>query len=738
MHEKIISTRESDISKQNETKKFHQLNLAILQTIVESLNVISEQIKSNQESIGEESVQFNMNATQSISILEENLKTLFDNVSSWTESMKSIVNKKGGVIDNLKITSLIVDKSLLETKNVFEDSEHRLGASCESIYQKLDEYSNHIEKLGTNYQTIMNEALVSMEKNIIESKNKISHIVTAASDSLSNTSVSKAKLRGHMDELILGSISVSNDLSTQTKRVATINRESLSKLTDEFSNKMQCHEIMMESLNAQKEFMAKSQTSQLKGFEDQEKILREQRSEFEAAQEKQKQRNEEFLETVMNNVRDLISRQMSILAEEQKYQSIMIGKSNSKLSELNREMTSSARSTFENISSTGEEIIENIGKSKSKDLQMHATAIENGKAFNQINELMELQTKSTSQFYDKAKDQIQSMSLLDSHADDTFNLIRKTAESSKNFVGGDLYESSRGCMSMLNEANKEIMMYNTNVIIPSTKSSVSDMIKPRKKVSADITNNVQSIQSTLQRGTSKIQNLAAEQCNISDEFFEQYETKEKLNTEIIDEMKNRNTTFQKSLVEMSTEHTARSSAQIQESVTRSSKILNNIEAFSTNVMHVDEMIPPVPERTCFVFNERISKTPSESVICRNLEQDILDTNGKENEAGDDRDRISPRNMECRGSEGSEESLSVKSDISACPIPPSPGLKERSLNQDYIIVKSSSSKSFSCKKALPNRMKSRPRTTGTPTMNRKKQRITSTPNRAFLKSKRNLK
>uniref|UniRef100_A0A7S2EEJ6 Uncharacterized protein n=1 Tax=Ditylum brightwellii TaxID=49249 RepID=A0A7S2EEJ6_9STRA len=618
LHSLVVLQRQLHVELKSATRNFHAASLNVLKETSATLDNLAS-MNNNYRSLVESSANdVHYQEQRFINEMSDLMTEIRRDVKTLTDTMKAQVVDDGGIVPTLDETSSRAKQGLDNTFAFVSKGDDELLRSCKAARQQLKESSDKLKDLSVTHTSKSAESLSTLESGINSSKEKIAAMVTSVTEALKAARDARFQARAAHNELLqrwkVSSLAASKCIENTSKDQSNIVDSTIAF----FGTEMQNHDKMESALQDQTSYILKNGDAHIDHVSEQASMLSKQKESLAAAHERNQKMRENFMQTVMAGVQELMTKQMDLLGIEQNEQFGVLQSSTENLTNANGSIRQSAKDIFADVESTNSMLTEHVQIVRKNDIHVTGIMEKTKETLDEIASSSIDHQESTSTFANNAADGISSMDNIDS---EKTNVIIKHVESDgaqcSDHLKDIVLKQTRDNIENLTEAGDRIYLYGAQGIIPNSMSDIDTIENPRKEVMNGLDKRVKEVSAGISTGQEKIKVIAGEQCATADELYADAQTKEMVFEEDISSRR-------KSQVDQNKEHILNGTADyanttkyiLSEGTAQTNDLKNKIGDFVMNDIKAEEEIAPDPVRLSLSYSEDFTSTPTDDAILR--------------------------------------------------------------------------------------------------------------------------
>jgi len=618
LHSLVVLQRQLHVELKSATRNFHAASLNVLKETSATLDNLAS-MNNNYRSLVESSANdVHGQERKFIDEMSTLMKEIGRDVKNLTDTMKAQVVDDGGIVPTLDETSSCAKQGLDDIFAFVSRGDDELLSSCKAARQQLKESSDKLKDLSVTHTSKSAESLSTLESGINSSKEKIAAMVTSVTEALKAARDARFQARAAHNELLqrwkVSSLAASKCIENTSKDQSNIVDSTIAF----FGTEMQNHDKMESALQDQTSYILKNGDAHIEHVSEQASMLLEQKESLAAAHERNQKMRENFMQTVMAGVQELMKKQMDLLRTEENEQFGVLQSSTDNLTNANGSIRQSAKDIFTEVENTNSMLSEHVQIVRKNDIHVTGIMEKTKETLDEIASSSVDHQESTSTFANDAADGISSMDNIDS---EKTNVIIKHVESDgaqcSDHLKDIVLKQTRDNIENLTEAGDQIYSYGAHGIIPKSMSDIDTIENPRKEVMNGLDKRVKEVTAGISTGQDKIKVIAGKQCATADELYADAQAKEKV-------FEDDTSTRRKSQVDQNKEHILNGTADhanktksiLSDGTTQTNDLKNKIVNFAMNDIKAEEEIVPAPVRLSLSYSEDFTSTPIDDAILR--------------------------------------------------------------------------------------------------------------------------
>jgi hypothetical protein len=608
LHNILQENRKCDVERKMATLKFHSNSIQILEKTIDSLHTLSKEadthhslIKNSVEKGREIQCSF---LAKSGNLLEE----ITENVQSFSNSLRATIADEGGILPVFKDTVLSIQTSLNDVSKTVTDGEESLFSSLQSSREQLEEDGNRLRELQGVHESISEESLTTWKTSVSTTKERISRMISTANEALATARAARAERRVALASHVSWHVSESNSVSTKIQVAAKDQSETVGKALDIFATEMNHHQIMANTLDDQLSLVGEKGKSHIKDVSKQHAALSAQREMITAAHEWRQQMRAEITRTVMVGVQDILRTQLDNLAKEEGARMESISISNSELVENATELGESTQNIVQHVEKSNSVLAEEAMTIRKNDTEAKNVMELANRTLNNIAAASTSQQKSTFSFAATAVEHMEHLSKLDEEAEDIEERLNSDEEECSAHIV-KINGQTKNNFIHLGESGTNMASYSSDTIVFNSSAALGRLEKPRKEFIEKFRCGVTHITDCLSSRQVEMENLAKKQSEAASNLRTAVESKQNLFTnDLATSHKAHIDAHKENIDSHMSDYRDAATSQLSGCTSKAKKVHDDISGFTTNIIEMDEAVPPAPERTILLYNERLSKT----------------------------------------------------------------------------------------------------------------------------------
>jgi len=618
LHQCLLDARESETQRRLATRKFHSITVTVLEDIMATLSNLSKKEEDYCDTTIDSAEKGNKISHQSLDQSLEVMKEITSRVATLTSTIKSHAQDEKGIMPLISKIANDVQYEIGQSKDSLMDGEGQLCTSFQTGHTQLKEYSSKLKCMDSEYATLTENLLTSLDTNFSQSKAKMLSMVASITGALSVVRDANSETRNALDIIISKLEKDSIEAATRIEDVSKKQSAIMASSIESFSNGMQHVENMRVKLKEQVGFVDTEGSTHLNDIKTQNSMLSNQQEVFIKAKKEQKVMTDEFLATVLNGVTSLVNAQMELLEKKQTEHLNSFEKNNQVIIEKNSVIGTSADRILGEVKSVNQTILEHVEQVDKNNLDMRAIAEDAKATFVDIQDTSKQQQDTITSHTSKANTRMTELS----SQDESVGNISNEMQIERDVVVGQAHkmmQDEQNEIAILADAAKQESDYTSNTVIASVLANLVNMEKPRKQLITNISDKLDYVASTVKEGKVQIAVIANAQCDTADKLRCEVELKHKEhNNNLAKRCRDEFDTCMNSIATNAREHMKVSTSSMSSSTMNISSTKINIEDFASNTIQYKESVPPVSKRRSFTYSASLSATPSADSIVKSL------------------------------------------------------------------------------------------------------------------------
>jgi len=328
---------------------------------------------------------------------------------------------------------------------------------------------------------------------------------------------------------------------------------------------------------------------------------------------------ESFTSNVLKGVQTLIDEQMNMMKTENIRHFDVCDLQNQKLMKQNVSLTDSTKSAYNKVSSDNK-ILTDKSKRVRKNENDATEAMDAAQTtFGDLQAAATKQEESTSVFARKFENNISKLSKLDVDADEIVERLHSNENDLTKHLEDTILTKGSENLKLLAKGGRDLSSYGDTVLIPECYASLDSMEAPRPDVMQNFNALTKKNKERLERGKLEVESISEKQCIKTDETRTYVRSKEDYFKTNICKMQKTQLDNQKDKLLLQTKEYGGSTVKTVSNCSSSTSTVKvNMENFVDGTIKAREDVDPLVERTKAIFNDNLTSTPENHIICSEL------------------------------------------------------------------------------------------------------------------------
>mmetsp|Transcript_7675 Transcript_7675/g.16643 ORF Transcript_7675/g.16643 Transcript_7675/m.16643 type:complete len:1058 (-) Transcript_7675:124-3297(-) len=613
----IMEQRDADIKRRLMTKKFHAASVAVLEKTNVSLSDLCSMMVNHKSLV----VKMAENSFQKREVAIKDTIHLFkaavENVAKLTAAMKSQMTDNAGILPAMTIMASSVEDGVEQVVRIITEGEETLQKSNQLAQCNLKKYTKHLDELKNLHETSYNQTMIDVKASITKSKIKINDMVASMAKVLAQTKSQRVKMRSEHLSLLSDWKDKSLDTTNQIHKLSSDQEHRVQESLLMVEKNIEYLDKIDEELVEQKSYIHENNSAYNQIMCEQNSCIQSQFEMYKSSYEHQQRIREDFVQSIMTGVQELISKKIDILAVEQSNQYATMKLNSDSLVGFNGLLASSAQNIMNAVEKTNTSMRQQSVAVRDSDSQIKL-AMEKTK--NVLTCIAKDSNKQIDLISKLSEHVVTSIAEMEKHESSTNHIIKNVSDMGRKcneVLSGTVLKKANAGISSLYEVGRSIDAYSSDVIVSNSLNSLKEIVKPRKNTLNNCNNKLQELSKVVLMGKETIQQVAENQCAVAEKILSEVESKEIYYKNYLAPcLEQSNLADKRDILHSSSELSKTTTTKLSETSTETSTVANNFSEY-LNAVNAEDF-QNIPSRIVLTYKEQMSATPSDDEIIKSM------------------------------------------------------------------------------------------------------------------------
>jgi chromosome segregation ATPase len=612
LHNMIRASREEEVNRRLLTREFNRSIADVVKNARSKLEDIATSSKEHHRLVGEVALsdhQQRLVAIEEAQVVVSKMSELVARAS--TNVSFGISHETAPLLGTL---SDGINFNIEEMRTKILSGERDLSRSCSAAEEQLTTFSKALFEINSKHDSKVKDSMFDVQTAISESKAKAEIMVRKAEQAIEEAQARSRNTRASLKNMLNDWNETGTEAAHRISDLSSTQHRVLGNTFDLLKSEMERHEAVKVALEAQLVSLNGREASQLETLELQSRQLMRQQKQLEEAKQRQELLCGSVVDTIVNEVKNLVTAQMRLIMADQSERTEELKSSCAGIKELNGALCNESVKMFDKLRSTNASLAAEGRKLQSTDASI-LTVLNAGKtAMTSIEQVAEDQQRSLYTYGIEMEDHLKKLNAV---AADIEN-AREGMLSAGNTCAADMDKSidlAEKSISEIAAIGSEAMRFSQDVVIREAAMSLADIEEPRPKLLANVSNHIDSMERIVTGGTKQL--LVLVQMH-SDEIAETNASISSaaadFNASTCEQHRLQCDVSRVKLAAVMQSHGDATQFLVSDCGGIIASAAEKTQIFGDTVIAMDDQVKTVPPRTTIEFTEQLTATPREEVL----------------------------------------------------------------------------------------------------------------------------
>ena len=611
----LVKSREDDMGKRIAARTFNTEALDYLGTVLSNLEALSCRISEHSTNISNNAQEGHNREKENLSLSITMLQNLRKDLENITDVMKNRIKSEDKLLASLVKTAR---DGIQKASSSFTEGENNLDLSLELIQSNFAGYGKELSSMREHLNRSSRDALNAIQQNMLESREKISSLISFVSKSLSEVRSKHLETRKKIvsEEKNLEGILTASSMNIE--KLSQKQQQSIDGSINEFKTSgTENFNCMNKTLSDQIDYIDEKNSHYNITSGKFVASLQEQRNKFNEAQREQKGLQDTLVTCVMSEVEKVIKTHLDTFAKQQEKHLFSFEDGLSSLTGINKNMNMSVKDIVEQVKETNGSVLGQVTlASKNEDTFTNAV-INASSTFSDISEEAKKQISQVQSHRKRFETNIGELSAQDVELQNCgrsfLNSLNEIQDANSNYIRVEK------ALTDLTEVAGSNLDYAKDEIISGCQTNIYDLQVPRSALRGDLNKKFDATSKVLKEGSSQMKKSFTEQCLVIDGLRDKVDSAVGNFCADTDRKEIEMKAYYDSLETSALEIKKKSNEMVSGCTEKSLNLKECIGHFVREKIQCHEEAPPIMEYQVPQYSQSLTSTPSPNVILEAVE-----------------------------------------------------------------------------------------------------------------------